>query len=255
VAVATFNEPTMNRRFVAWLDSATQWLATQTAVGAVVFTGPRNVFITGADLTEVRQLRDRQAVEEFLHLPHVLMQRIHGMEKLTVAAINGHCIGGGMELALVCDFRFAAGDLRGPDGGSMPYLGLPEVRLGLVPALGGAHRLIELVGLREARRMLYSGELASASQAYQIGLVDRLVDQVDLLAAAVLFCETMLSQSPTAMRAAKRLVVSQSAGGLERALRQAADEFAECCCCGDVSQRIAQFRYESVRNFRRAAGA
>ena len=147
-AVVTFGETAMNRRFVAWLDSVVAWLEGELSISAVVFTGTRNVFITGADLTEVRQLRDRDDVEDFLRIPHSLMERIFGMEKLTAAAINGHCIGGGLELALVCDFRIAV-DLPSP------YLGLPEVRLGLVPALGATARLTgsgvaELAGSIEA---------------------------------------------------------------------------------------------------------
>src|SRR5258707_515850 len=119
-AIVTFGETAMNRRFVAWLDSVVAWLEDEISIAAVIFTGPRNVFMTGADLTEVRQLHDRASVEDFLRIPHSLMKRIFGMEKLTAAAINGHCIGGGLELALVCDFRVAV-DLPSP------YLGLPEV--------------------------------------------------------------------------------------------------------------------------------
>src|SRR5262250_3262269 len=101
-AVVTFGETAMNRRFVAWLDSAVGWLEQEPSISAVVFTGTRGVFITGADLTEVRQLRNRADVDDFLRIPHRLMERIFGMEKITAAAINGHCIGGGLELALVC---------------------------------------------------------------------------------------------------------------------------------------------------------
>src|SRR5215469_4110336 len=134
-AVVTFGETAMNRRFVAWLESVISWLEGEHSIYAVVFTGTRSVFMTGADLTEVRQLRDHAGVEDFLRVPHTLMKRIYGMEKLTAAAINGRCVGGGLELALVCDCRTAVDVLS-------PYLGLPEVRLGLVPALGGAASIL-----------------------------------------------------------------------------------------------------------------
>jgi enoyl-CoA hydratase/carnithine racemase len=244
-AVVTFGETAMNRRFVAWLDSVVGWLENELSISAVVFTGTRKVFITGADLTEVRQLRDRDDVEDFLRIPHSLMERIFGMEKLTAAAINGHCIGGGLELALVCDFRIAVDS-------PLPYMGLPEVRLGLVPALGATARILSAVPRREAVRLLYSGELVTGTQALAIGLVDELAPPDQVLKSALDRCGLVLENSPAAIRALKRLLVPHSERDrFADALRQATDEFAACCSLGDKNERIDAFRRESVQVFRR----
>lgn len=238
-AVVTFGETAMNRRFVAWLDSVVGWLENERSISAVIFTGTRRVFITGADLTEVRQLQDREDVEDFLRIPHSIMQRIFGMEKLTAAAINGHCIGGGLELALVCDLRIAA-DLP------LPYLGLPEVRLGLVPALGATARILSTIGRREAIRMLYSGDLVTAAQALAIGLVDEVVAPGRVLQSALDRCGLVLENSPAAIRAIKRLIVPVSERFIfASALRRAAAEFSACCSQGDKNDRIDAFRRES----------
>ena len=235
-AVVTFGETAMNRRFVAWLDSVVSWLENEPSISAVVFTGTRSVFITGADLTEVRQLRNRADVEDFLRIPHSVMQRIFGMEKLTAAAINGHCIGGGLELALACDFRIAA-DLPSP------YLGLPEVRLGLVPALGATARVLGAIPRLEAIRLLYSGELVTSARALAIGLVDEVVAPAMVLQSALDRCGMVLENSPAAIRALKRLIVPlPERAAFAEALRQAAAEFTACCSLGDKNDRIDAFR-------------
>jgi len=238
-AVVTFGETAMNRRFVAWLDSVVAWVENETSISAVVFTGTRNVFMTGADLTEVRQLQDREGVEDFLRIPHSLMQRIFGMEKLTAAAVNGHCTGGGLELTLICDFRFAV-DLP------FPYLGLPEVRLGLVPALGATARILGTIARREALRMLYSGDLVTAAQALAFGLVDEVAPPGQVLQSALDRCCSVLKSSPAAIRALKRLVVPPSERArFGEALREAADEFSACCALTDKNDRIDAFRRAS----------
>jgi enoyl-CoA hydratase/carnithine racemase len=245
-AVVTFGETAMNRRFVAWLDSVVGWLEHELSISAVVFTGTRHVFITGADLTEVRKLRERADVDDFLRVPHSLMERIFGMEKLTAAAINGHCIGGGLELALACDFRIAADS-------PLPYLGLPEVRFGLVPALGATARILSAIPRREAVRLLYSGELVTGTRALDIGLVDEVVPLDQVLKSALDRCGLVLENSPAAIRALKRLLVPRSERArFADALRQAADEFAVCCSRGDKNERIDAFRRESIQIFRRA---
>jgi enoyl-CoA hydratase/carnithine racemase len=238
-AVVTFGETAMNRRFVAWLDSVVAWIENQISISAVVFTGTRSVFMTGADLTELRQLHDREGVEDFLRIPHSLMQRIFGMEKLTAAAVNGHCTGGGLELALICDFRLAV-DLP------FPYLGLPEVRLGLVPALGATARILGTIARREALRMLYSGDLVTAAQALEFGLVDEVAAPGRVLEAALDRCGSVLENSPAAIRALKRLIVPPAERArFGAALREAADAFCACCSLEDKNDRIDAFRRES----------
>jgi enoyl-CoA hydratase len=248
-AVVTFGETAMNRRFVAWLDAVVGWLEKEPSISAVIFTGTRSMFLSGADLTEVRRLKNVAEVEASLRIPHSVMERIFAMEKLTVAAVNGYCIGGGLELALVCDFRIAA---EMP----APYLGLPEVRLGLVPALGGAARILGTIGRHEALRMLYSGELITAPRALACGLVDEVVPAGRVLDSALNRCSLVLRNSAAAIRALKRLIVpAPERARFANALHQAAVEFSACCSEADKDDRIDAFRRESRLRFGACAPA
>jgi enoyl-CoA hydratase/carnithine racemase len=142
-------------------------------------------------------------------------------------------------LALICDFRTAV-DLPSP------YLGLPEVRLGLVPALGATARILGTIARREALRMLYSGDLITAAQALAFGLVDDIATPGGVLQAALDRCGAVLENSPAAIRALKRLIVPASERArFAIALRQAAAEFSACCSLEDKNDRIDAFRRES----------
>lgn len=142
-------------------------------VKIIVFTGhPKSFFSAGADVKEILALiksGDQQAAGEAIQRLQAVYLKIDNSSKRTVAAINGYCLGGGLELALACDFRIAAKDAM---------LGLPEVDLGIIPGLGGTQRLSRLVGMKNAARITLGGKkaMASASAAKELGLVDEVID-------------------------------------------------------------------------------
>ncbi len=152
---------------------------------AVVLTGAgERAFSAGADIHE-RSAEDPTA-EEFIarqRATYALFGRISECPAPTIAAINGAAFGGGLELALCCDFRLAAATAK---------LGLPEIRLGAMPAAGGTQRLSRLVGVSRAKRLLLFGEPLAAADALAIGLVDEVVEPSAL--------------APRAARAIKRVV-------------------------------------------------
>lgn len=132
----------------------------------VVFrSGKKNGFLAGADLTQLRQMRQVEEAESLLRAGQRLFDRVAALAMPTVAAIHGACLGGGLEFALACRYRVARDE-------PSARVGLPETQLGLIPAWGGTQRLPEVVGLAAALRMILDGSRLSPSTALETGLVD-----------------------------------------------------------------------------------
>jgi len=161
-------------------------------VAVVVFTGGgEKVFVSGADVKDLHFRKSRQVLEACLN--H-LFARVDSFPKPTIASMNGHALGGGMELALACDFRIAVAGAK---------LGFPEVGLGILPGAGGTQRLPRLVGLGRAKEMILTADLIEAEQALATGLVNRVVPREDLESATRDFAEKIASRAPLALRLAK----------------------------------------------------
>src|SRR5262249_43733844 len=145
-------------------------------VTAIVLTGTGRFFSAGADITEFRgQMQEP-------HLPQ-LIDKIEAGSKPVVAAINGTALGGGLELALGCHYRIPATDVR--------QLGLPEIKLGLIPGAGGTQRLPRVVGAEQALQMITTGTFIDARRAAASGLIDK-VAEGDVLAAALAFAKEQI---------------------------------------------------------------
>ena len=147
-----------------------------TAAGVIFASAKQGVFLMGADLLELRDMDDRQR-EQFLVRGQELFDRIARLRMPSVAAINGTCLGGGLELALACRYRLAADDNR-------ITIGLPELRLGILPAWGGTVRLPRLVGLPKALQMILTSESLPPRKALRAGVVDEVIRPEALLTAA-----------------------------------------------------------------------
>jgi 3-hydroxyacyl-CoA dehydrogenase/enoyl-CoA hydratase/3-hydroxybutyryl-CoA epimerase len=144
--------------------------------GLVLRSAKRSGFIAGADIGEFRGMTDAAAVEARLTKAHAVVDRLDRLALPTVAVIHGYCLGGGLEIALACDFRIAVDDAR---------LGFPEVMLGLHPGLGGTVRLPRLINPLEAMTMMLTGRNTRAGRAKRLGLVDAVVPERHVKAAAL----------------------------------------------------------------------
>jgi enoyl-CoA hydratase/carnithine racemase len=166
--------------------------------GVIVTSGYPKVFSTGADIeSDLAFLPPDQAVG-FAHEGRAVFDLLTTMPCLTVAAIGGFTLGGGLELALACDFRIAAASAR---------LGLPEINLGILPGWGGTQRLPRLIGRQKALRMILSGDPVNAAAALEIGLVDEVVETVDELGpAATRLLGRYSGKSANSVRLIKRAV-------------------------------------------------
>jgi enoyl-CoA hydratase len=150
-------------------------LETDATLRYVVFRGVGRTFVAGANIKEMAGYDDGQG-RVFSEHGHHVFDAIEALPAITIAAINGHALGGGCEVALACDFRVMAATGR---------IGLPECRLGLIPGWGGTQRLPRLVGPAWARRLMFSGDALPAERAQQIGLVDEVVTDASALDAAL----------------------------------------------------------------------
>ncbi|MBV8111966.1 MAG: enoyl-CoA hydratase/isomerase family protein, partial [Hyphomicrobiales bacterium] len=143
--------------------------------GLVLRSAKRKGFIAGADIGEFRGMTDAAAVEARLVQAHAVVDRLDRLAAPTVAVVHGYCLGGGLEIALACDYRIAVEDAS---------LGFPEVMLGLHPGLGGTVRLPRLINPLEAMTMMLTGRNARARRAKSLGLVDAVVPERHVKAAA-----------------------------------------------------------------------
>jgi 3-hydroxyacyl-CoA dehydrogenase/enoyl-CoA hydratase/3-hydroxybutyryl-CoA epimerase len=171
--------------------------------GAVVLSGKPGTFVAGADIEELEGLEDEAQVLELLRSGHALTKRIAELPCPTVAAIDGACLGGGLELALACDYRVAAETDK-------TRLGLPEVQLGLIPGLGGTQRLPRLIGVPGALDLVLTGKRVDAKTARRLGLVDATCHPADLRTAAL----RLLAGGKRGKAAGKKKPLAQRAADL-----------------------------------------
>ena len=179
---------------------------TDDGVGCVVITGGPKVFAAGSDINEMKA---RGMFGEIADTRFRNWDTIHGFAKPMIAAVNGYALGGGCELALVCDIVIA--------GGSAQF-GLPEVNLGLIPGLGGTQRLVRAVGKSVAMKLILSGEFIDADAALSLGLAAEVTDDSETISRALDLAETIAGKAPLAVRAAKQAVLNAFETGLEAGL-------------------------------------
>jgi len=161
---------------------------------AVVLTGAGKAFIAGADVKEMAGMSPEQACG-FSAKGNQLMNEIERLPVPVIAAVNGYALGGGFEVALAADFIYAA---------SVARMGLPEVTLGIIPGFGGVRRLCRRIGSARARELLFTGRQLPAPEAFELGIVNRVVAPEDLLSRTLETAAAMGSAGPLALRALKR---------------------------------------------------
>jgi enoyl-CoA hydratase len=181
----------------AQLQAALDTIEAEPALRAVVITGAGSVFSAGADITEMRTITGTEAFESFIRGFHACYNRLSELGQPTIAAINGLAFGGGFELALACDLRIAARTAR---------LGLPEIKLGLLPGAGGTQRLIRLVPMNIAQELIIAGQALDAERAYTLGLVNSIAEPGDVLTKALELAHGIAAGPPNAMAVGKHLL-------------------------------------------------
>jgi enoyl-CoA hydratase len=236
VAGITIDRPAalnaLNATVLARLLAAVEALGGDRAIGAIVLTGAgERAFVAGADVSELADLSPATA-EDVARRTKAVHDAMRRCPKPIVAAINGLCLGGGLELALACDIRIAAANAR---------FGLPEVKLGLIPGGGGIVRLARLAGSAFALELALSGEPVGAERALAAGIVTALHPQADLRAAAGALAAQLAERPAFALAQIKAVAEIAAGADLERAREAEIRSFAQCFATADQKEGVAAF--------------
>jgi len=178
------------------LWAATEDVRVDKAIRVAIIGGKGRAFCAGIDLKHAVKLTTASTLDTGAFLRR--MQETFRLERLeipVIASVNGYALGEGCDLALACDFRIASEDAR---------FGMTYTQLGLAPAVGGASRLIQLVGASKAKELIFFGDMVDAAEALRIGMVDRVVPPGELDATVLVLAERLARRAPLAMALAKR---------------------------------------------------
>lgn len=245
IACITFNRPkvlnALNRKTVEELGDALNHAREDGSVRVLILTGAgEKSFVAGADINELAQ-RTPVDGKDFSLFGQEIFHRLETMGKPSIAAINGFALGGGCELALSCTLRIASKNAR---------LGQPEVKLGIIPGYGGSQRLARLCGKGIAHELILSGEMISADEALRVGLVNRVVEQAELIPTAESIAKKIAANAPLAVKFAMEAVEHGMEMPQEEGLFLEATLFGLCCATEDmregtrafIEKRAAQFK-------------
>ena len=177
-------------------------------VKVVVLTGKGRAFSVGADITELYNLQSQSRVSSFLRLQREVNDFIEEMDKPVISAVNGYCLGGGLELALASDLILASRSSK---------FGSPEIKLGWIPGGGGTQRLTRIVGKQKAKDLILTGKMIDAEEAFRIGIVNKVVDDEKLMEEAKELARA-ISRASIAVSKAKELINLAGEGNLKAML-------------------------------------
>ena len=236
IARITVNRPNvlnaLNRKTVEELGASLDAARQDDSVRVVILTGAgEKAFVAGADINE---LAKRTPVDgpDFAHFGQTVLRKLETLGKPSIAAINGFALGGGCELALACTMRIASKNAK---------LGQPEVKLGILPGYGGTQRLPRLCGKGVAHEMILTGEMITADEALRVGLVNRVVEQAELLSTAEAIAKKIIANAPVAVRYAMEAVERGVEMPQEEGLYLEAALFGLCCATDDMHEGTRAF--------------
>lgn len=245
VATVTINRPdalnALNEAVANDLVAVSRELTEDSSLDAVIVTGAGRAFVAGADIKAMRSF-DEQRAASFAELGHRAMNAIAAIPVPVIAAINGFALGGGLELALACDLRYAS---------TKAVLGLPEVGLSVIPGWGGTQRLGRVVGWHKARELIYTGRKVSATEAREIGLVLDVFEPDALMERVLEVTAEIAKNGPLAVRAAKRALDYGSAARLEEGLAFEREVFGDLFGTQDQVEGMTAFVERRAAEFTR----
>lgn len=198
IALITLNRPkalnALNHTLMSELAAALDDIEQADAIGATVITGSEKAFAAGAD---IKEMQDASAMDMYMPDRFQIWERVTQCRKPVIAAVGGYALGGGCELAMMCDFILAADNAK---------FGQPEINLGILPGAGGTQRLTRFIGKSKAMEMCLTGRMMDAAEAERAGLVSRIVPTAELLSEAINTAEKIAAQSRVAVYMVKEAV-------------------------------------------------
>jgi len=245
VRVVTVNRPdvlnALDGQVVAELSRCVEEAAEEPGVRGLVLTGAGDrSFISGADIAAMSEMSPDEALA-FAGAGHALGEMLSTVAMPTIAAVNGYALGGGCEVALACDFIYAAEKAR---------FGQPEVKLGIMPGFGGTQRLARRVGQGRALEMCMTGDPIKADEALRIGLVNRVLPREELVPAAVQTAQRISERGPVAIAKVKEVLHRGVEMPLEDANQVEAEAFASLFVTEDQREGMKAFLGKREPQFR-----
>lgn len=236
IAVITFNRPkalnAMNTETMRELMDVVVRCKNDDSIKVLVLTGAgERAFVAGADIAEMKDMRPKEALA-FMELGHETLRMLEVLPKPSIAAVNGFALGGGTEIAMACDIRFASETAR---------FGQPEILIGLIPGWGGTQRLARLIGMGRAKELVMSGEQIDAKRAYEIGLVNRVYPPDQLLPEAKNFAKKLAGMPGFAIKMAKHAINFGYDLSLDNATRLEMECCAQCFSTDDQKEGMKAF--------------
>ncbi|MFO0698839.1 MAG: enoyl-CoA hydratase-related protein [Nitrospira sp.] len=235
IARITLHNPpanVLNHSVLKELDLVLNELEEDEYVRVVIVTGTGRFFCAGADINELAHLNTTHGGSEFAVRGQALLNRIERSEKPVLAAINGTCVGGGLELALACHIRVATAEAQ---------LGLPEIKLGLIPGFGGTQRLSRIVGPSKAAEMILTGKSVPAEEALRIGLLSRVVPPHELITQVESIAASIIAHGKTSVEAALHAIRGGIDIPLSEGLAREAELFGRLCATPDKQEAVEAF--------------
>lgn len=235
IAVITINREkalnALNSQVLEDLDAVLDGVDLDT-VRCLILTGAgQKSFVAGADIGEMSTFTKEEG-EAFGKKGNDLFRKLETFPIPVIAAVNGVALGGGCEISMSCDFRIASENA---------IFGQPEVGLGITPGFGGTQRLARLIGPGMAKQMIYTAKNIKAEEAYRIGLVNQVVPQEELMAAAEKLAGYIAAAAPIAVRACKKAINEGLEMGMEDAVAHEAKYFGSCFESYDQREGMANF--------------
>jgi enoyl-CoA hydratase len=237
IATITFNRPkalnALNQELLSEFSTALDEILENQDIRVLVLTGSGDKsFVAGADITELAQSLSAIQAKHFSEIGHRAINKLQELPIPVIAAVNGFALGGGSEIALACDFIYASEKAK---------FGLPEITLGLIPGFGGTQRLPRQIGKNLAKELIFTGKMISASKAYEIGMVNKILPPESLMEEVLKTAKTIVSRGKVSIRAAKQVINNGMDVDLATGCKLEIDAFSICMAGEDAREGTSAF--------------
>ena len=235
IAIIKINRPeamnALNGDVLNAIDAAVDQAMADDEVRVVIFTGEGKAFVAGADIAQMSVMNEKEGYD-FGVLGSRVFRKIEMMDKPSIAAVNGFALGGGCELALSCDIRYASAKAK---------FGQPEVGLGITPGYCGTQRMTRICGKSKAMELILTGEMINAEEAKAIGLVSKVVEPETLMEEAMTLAGKIAKNAPLAVKYSAQAMKCGIEVPMEEAIKIENELFAKCFATQDQKEGMAAF--------------
>lgn len=243
VGIVKLNNPpvnVLNKPLLTQLGELIDKIKDNAEIKVILLTGEGSAFAAGADIKSMPQLKAAEG-EQMALFGQEVFNKLENLDKVSIAAINGVALGGGLELAMSCDIRIISEKAK---------VGQPEINLGIIPGYGGTQRLTRLVGKPKAKEIVLTGDNLTAQEALQAGIATKIVAPEELMNVALELATKIASKGQVAVRAAKKAIDQGFEQNLSEALKTEAKYFGEVCDSEDKNEGVIAFMEKRKPNFK-----